>query len=65
MTLPETGKSKPVTDLSQNAISLARSIDRLPDGEYSIRIIKDTSLKIPWRLEIVRVEVVSRTIRNA
>jgi hypothetical protein len=43
---------KPVTDLSPKVISLARMIDRLPPGDYAIRVIKGQDKAAPWHTEI-------------
>ena len=45
---------KQVNDLSPRVVSLARAIDRLPPGTYSIAIIKG----LQWDAQINRVEQV-------
>jgi hypothetical protein len=45
-------------DLSSRAISLARAVDRLPIGEYSITLIKPTLEAKDWYVEILRTETV-------
>lgn len=47
---------KPVTDLSQRVISLAREIDRLPAGSYSFVLVKPDLCSLSWHVEIVRLE---------
>jgi hypothetical protein len=49
-------------DLSQRALSLARAIDRLPPGEYSIILIKHGLETKDWFAEINRCEVVQNFI---
>jgi hypothetical protein len=46
----------PVTDLSPRVVSLARAIDRLPPGEYVIRLVKGELQALPWQAEIARSE---------
>ena len=48
--------SKPIHDLSQRVISLARVIDRLPPGDYSVRLVKPELDGLSWHAEIIRVE---------
>ncbi len=50
--------SKPVTDLSVRAISLARRIDRLPEGEYTIKLVKPEVRGQPWEVHVTRVETI-------
>jgi len=52
--------SRPITDLSPRVVSLAREIDRLPPGEYVIRLSKCDLKTSPWQAEITR----SETVRN-
>ena len=47
-----------ITDLSARVVSLAREIDRLPPGEYVIRLEKGEIRADPWQAEIQRVEAV-------
>jgi len=47
---------RPVTDLSARVVSLAREIDRLPPGEYVIRLTKCELKAMPWQAEITRAE---------
>jgi len=49
---------KPVTDLSPKVVSVARAIDRLPPGEYSISLIKPTSKHESWQIAIDAVRTV-------
>lgn len=49
---------KPVTDLSAKVVSVARAIDRLPPGEYSISIIKPVSKHESWQISIDTVKTV-------
>jgi len=42
----------PVTDLSQRVVSIAREIDRLPAGDYSIHIVKPVSRHDSWQVKI-------------
>lgn len=48
----------PVTDLSARAVSLAREIDRLPPGDYVIRLVKCEVRAQPWQAEITREQPV-------
>ena len=47
---------KPVTDLSPKVVSMARAIDRLPPGEYSINLKKPTSKHESWNISIDEVK---------
>jgi hypothetical protein len=47
---------KPVTDLSPRVVSLARQLDRLPPGEYTIKLEKPDLKAEPWEVNIVRTE---------
>jgi hypothetical protein len=47
---------RPISDLSARVVSLAREIDRLPPGEYVIRLVKCDLKSMPWQAEIVRAE---------
>ena len=47
---------KPVTDLSPKVVSMARAIDRLPPGEYSINLKKPTSKHESWDIAIDEVK---------
>lgn len=49
-------QAKPVTDLSQRVISLAREIDRLPAGEFLLVLVKPDLPSMSWHVEIVRRE---------
>jgi hypothetical protein len=49
---------QPVTDLSARAVSLAREIDRLPPGDYVIRLVKCEIRALPWQAEIMREQPV-------
>lgn len=53
--------AKPVTDLSSRAVSLAREIDRLPPGRYSVEITKSALPASTWRIEILRLGQVTNT----
>lgn len=51
----------PVADLSQQVVSLARDLDRLPNGyTYQITIEKPDVQALGWRVEIVREEFIKR-----
>ncbi len=50
--------SEPVADLSSRVVSLARAIDRLPLGEYSIILVKPELETKDWIVEIMRTEYV-------
>ena len=52
---------KPITDLSKKAVSLARQIDRLPSGDYSIQLVKCDDV---WQAEIKKTEPVRIMIIN-
>jgi hypothetical protein len=47
---------KPIHDLSQRVLSLARELDRLPPGDYSVRLVKPELAGLSWHAEIIRVE---------
>lgn len=49
---------RPITDLSPRVVSLAREIDRLPAGTYTLEIVKPDLPALSWHVEIVRVEQV-------
>lgn len=49
---------KPTHDLSSRALSLAREIDRLPPGDYSVRLVKPDPGGLSWHAEIIRVETI-------
>lgn len=42
--------------ISQRALSLARSVDRLPPGEYLIRLKRSPFKTCPWQVEVLREE---------
>lgn len=44
-----------VRDLSRNVVSLARAVDRLPPGDYVIRLTKP-AFRQNWRAAIIREE---------
>lgn len=46
-----------VTDLSQKVVSLARTIDRLPPGTYTVTIVK-TEAPAAWGVRIDAVQTV-------
>ncbi len=48
------------SDLSAKVVSLARMIDRLPPGEYQLRLYKGDTRREAWELDIHRVEAVRR-----
>lgn len=47
------------SDVRPEVMSLARVIDRLPSGEYSINLTKPDIKGQPWTAEIVKREKVS------
>lgn len=47
-----------VYDLSARAISLAREIDRLGSGAWTLIVIKPDLSSLSWHVEINRVETV-------
>lgn len=49
-------QNQPVSDLSPRMVSLGRALDRLPPGEYVIRLVKSDVQSAPWRAEIARSE---------
>ena len=54
-------EEKSVSDLSAQAVRVARVIDRLqPGNEYMIRLVKDDLRSIPWQVEVSRVEHIKR-----
>jgi hypothetical protein len=48
---PDSSPPEQKLDISHRAVSLGRLVDRLADGEYTIRIIKSQSV---WRVEVTR-----------
>ena len=50
--------TRPVTDLSQRVVSLARRIDRLPPGEYTIKLTKPDMKCEDWHAQITRIETI-------
>ena len=40
-------------DVSPRALSLARSIDRLPPGDHVLKIVKGQAPAAPWEVEIL------------
>jgi hypothetical protein len=52
--------NNPVTDLSKKSISLARAIDRLPEGIFEIKINKQ---KQEWLVAILRGGEVVQSMR--
>ena len=51
---------KPITDLSQKAVSVARAIDRLPPGRYMVSIIKPNSKHERWEIAIDEISTVQK-----
>jgi hypothetical protein len=51
-----TDTPRPISDLSPRVVSLAREIDRLPPGDYVIRLTKCDLKALPWQAEITREE---------
>lgn len=41
-------------DVSRRALSIARIIDRLPAGKYTIQLVKAESESERWQIEIVQ-----------
>jgi hypothetical protein len=54
--------TKPITDLSSRVVSLAREVDRLPPGVYTISLIKPDVRAMGWIVEIVRIETIREMI---
>lgn len=50
--------NKPVTDLSQRVVSLARRIDRLPPGRYVIELVKPDLKAEAWQASVTRSETI-------
>ena len=50
---PPVPAPKAVTDLSPRVIQLARTIDRLPPGEFEITIVKQDIRAMDWTVEVV------------
>jgi hypothetical protein len=63
---PPTSRGKS-SDISRKVLSLAREIDRLPAGDYSISLTKPASKNQPWSVTISKGEepVREMTIPNA
>jgi hypothetical protein len=45
-----------VSDLSPRVVRLARELDRLPAGEYVVRLVKPDLAALSWHAEITRSE---------
>lgn len=45
-------------DVSQKALYIAKSIDRLPPGEYTIRISRPASKERGWSFEVQKTDTV-------
>lgn len=58
MTDPSSTTAKAVTDISPEVTSLARSVDRLPPGTYTITLTKPEYRGQGWDVEISRREVI-------
>ena len=52
------GFSSQKPDISNKVLSLAREIDRLPPGEYSITLVKPSSKHQQWQVQIDRKETI-------
>jgi hypothetical protein len=50
--------AKTVHDISPRVTSLARVIDRLPPGKYTLSLEKPELPSLSWHVEIVRLETV-------
>ena len=46
----------PPADLRPEIVSLARELERLPSGTYSVLIDKPNLKGLPWRMEIDKTE---------
>lgn len=51
---------EPNTDLSPHVVQLARAIDRLPPGQYEIKLVKQDLRQQDWNFEIAKTETLSR-----
>lgn len=51
-------KYRPITDLSPAAVSVGRTIDRLPPGRYLMEFDKTTIKGEGWPLNIFSIEMV-------
>ena len=60
--LPATQQPKPITDLSARVVSLAREVDRLPPGVYTISLTKPDIRSAGWQVEIVRIETIREMV---
>lgn len=49
---------KPVTDLSPRVVSLARMLDRLPPGNYTVQLEKPEVKGMAWHAEVTRTETI-------
>ena len=56
--MSENNQRRQVTDLSARAISIARAIDRLPPGVYTIELSKFELKAREWEARINRIEQV-------
>lgn len=55
-----TVQSAGVNDISERAVQLARMIDRLPPGTYSVEVLKPELKAASWKIVIVRVEFIQK-----
>ena len=59
-----TASSPPPADLSPRVVQLARMVDNLPPGKYSITIEKQEIRAQDWRVEIARTETIVNLSRR-
>jgi len=46
-------------ELSERVVRVARELDRLPPGDYNVRIVKPDLSGMAWHVEIHRVDRVN------
>lgn len=46
--------------VSERAIQIARIVDRLRPGTYTIRLIKDDLRAVDWKIEIIKTELIQK-----
>jgi hypothetical protein len=60
----DTPPPSPPADLSPRVVQLARMVDNLPPGKYSITIEKQEIRAQDWRVEISRTEFIVNLSRR-
>lgn len=60
MSIQQTAAKPVIMDVSYRAMTIARILDRLSPGSYSIEIVKDHIDAIDWKVTVTRQELVQR-----